>query len=324
MHAPNPFSFKNFSQEKSLLSPVVIYISFCLMGAGIAGGVWFLKAKFAPPQKKSAIVRGAVSACPQIKTPPKKLTPKPVKETYADFEAGESFDIETEEAEEESRFVQEKESDLVRLFKSQEKKAAPFFAQQKPWQKNAKRSVRAPPGKRMVALVINGVEDLSPQEWVYIRKMNIPLTFVFDGQKKKGALAEKAWKKGREILVKGPASYSKRFPKRIGVVALKGAKEDSYLRLSRLKGLVGGRPHKLFTFPLVQEQAAFLKNKRSVLWITPRPQRLRNLFDWMRRNKKKVAFIPLSQIYGMSAERPIKKGKLLDLKKIKNNRLRTV
>lgn len=108
------------------------------------------------------------------------------------------------------------DSDIVRIFKQQEKaSASPLKAQKPKWLKNA-----APwpykLNRPMVAIVINDVSQSKRQEWRQLKKYNIPLTYTIAGDDKNyRKLAKAAKKKGREVVAHIPMEplYPEKLPK---------------------------------------------------------------------------------------------------------------
>ncbi len=111
------------------------------------------------------------------------------------------------------------DSDIVRIFKQQEKTAnAPLNSQRPVWLKNA-----APwlykLNQPMVAIVVNDISQVKKAEWRQLKKYNIPLTYTIAADNKNYEnLSKIAKKKGREIIAHIPMEplYPEKLPKSLG------------------------------------------------------------------------------------------------------------
>jgi hypothetical protein len=319
MRSPNPSSFKNFSaRRKRGLRPFLIFFLFLVGGAAAFFLFWENSASQipAPVEEKSLPV---VLPNPQA----------PVEDSYQEFdplveEEGDAPDMEaTHEA-----ASQEVDSELGALFKQQQQKGSVYFQESWGWKKNAHPPVKVPAGVPQVAVVIEGVGYLSASDWRILHKLKVPLAVVVFASSKGGATKAKASPgKGAEVFVQGALpkgqSLEKKFPQAVGVISAKDTKgmpeNNSYLTLSLVKGLSGGVPHLVVSFPQDRSKKIGIKNQKVILWVTYKPGRLPALGEYISRLKKKATFVPVSQFY-QEPPASIKKGTPINLQKIKEAR----
>ena len=133
-------------------------------------------------------------------------------------------------------------------------------------------------------------------------------------------MAQRAWQQGHEVIASGKVlkvtSSQTKFPKMVGVLEENASTYGSYLSLSPSKGLKNAVPHQLFWFPLGRNQATFMKNNRSIVWVRSPRSQLGRLEQWIRQQKKKAVFVPLSQFYS-TEQNGSKKGVVMNLKRLK-------
>lgn len=316
MQSPNPSSFKNFSKLKKNKGKNFFFF-FVVIFLGTLGvvGVFLWNAQKKPP---IAIQNPIVASLALDKIE----EPKP-QESYLAFEKGEEVEEDFSQyiEEEGADSLQENsDSELVYIFKEQEENHIPPFSDEALWKKNIQKPVIIPKGKRQVAVMIENMESLSSADWQTLHKIKIPLTFIFEMKNPKAPdVASKAWQKGGEVVIKLSSRQSiseakNKFPRMIGVLSDQ-SKSASYLTISPVKGLVGGLPHQMFIFPVIRDKGLFLKSNRSILRVKPSKERIRRFVEWVSQNKKKLVFIPSSQLY--PAEEQTKGKVLIDSSKIK-------
>lgn len=295
-------------------------MTFLLLGS--CGGIGFVLWN-SPSDTSRGKERKIELPSPLEDTPEEDSKPE---ESYQDFEKSiEVGQAQSPDMEEENdRLPRETDVELVQIFKHQERKNLPPFTDQNLWKKNVQKRVEVPKGKPQVAVIIEGVEFFSAEDWKTLHKLTMPLTFIFSTTQPEGAqLALKAWKRGREIIVKGKPSKArsiqKEFPYMIGVLDEKPSSSlPSYLVLSRVKGLKEGLPHRLFSFPLVRDKKTFMRSNQSIVWVTYRRDRLRAFVEWGQQQKKSVVFVPISQFHAQ--ETTDKKGIVIDIKRVEEAR----
>jgi hypothetical protein len=321
MRSPNPSSFKNFSAQKRK-SRKWGNLWAALFFVGALGMVGFLV-------WESRLCSSQLTKKRKMPVPSQVIEKHPQEDSYIDFEktkeSGESTSPDMEEEEDHSSPAVD--SELVQIFKNEESQNLSPFSEPALWRKNTQQKVFVPRGRAEVAIVLDKIETLSSTDWQAVHKLNIPLTFIFSASHPEAPqMAQKAWAKGREIFVKGKHKrkrLEKHFSQMLGTIEERGSSSmAAYLTLSRSKGLKGGLPHRVFSFPLVRDKKAFIKSNRSIIWITPGGGRLQALSGWIQQQKKKVIFIPLSQLY--VNEEGSRRGRTIDVKKIQEGRLNLV
>lgn len=182
-------------------------------------------------------------------------------------------------------------SDLARIFQRQEKQKKAFFKAPL-WQKNAATGVSLN-DKPPVAVIINHAQDLTLPERAYLNKTGVKWGYLFTkGGREAKRRAAALRKAGHEIFL--VAGLSPSLYKAVGIVTDKGRADVSsdFLTVPRKKTAL----YTFFTFPLIRDLPRFQKSKRVLLVLTPRKHRIRNFYDWVRRQKKNRQFLPPSQL----------------------------
>ena len=321
MRSPKPSSFKNFSTPKKRHTQWFVFGVVFLGVAGLGTAGFFL---WETQSGKGEEIKAKETISPIVPPPDTK---KP-EDAYRDFEESEEVgEVGSQDMEEgNDASSREDDSELVKIFKDQERQNLAPFSADSLWQKNAQKRVAVPKGKHQVGIVMDGMESLSAEDWQVIHKLKVPLTFVLSAQHPEArAFSEKAWKQGREIMVRSKAGkerlLEKQFPHLMGLATEAPSKIlPLYLNLSRSKGLRGGLSHRVFSFPLIRDKKAFLKSERSIVWISLSRGRVRQVVEWVQQQKSKVVFVPLSQFAEKKAE-PVKPETMIDPKKLKSSRV---
>lgn len=184
-------------------------------------------------------------------------------------------------------------TDLAKIFQKQEKQNQAFFTSPL-WQKHA--AVGVPlNGKRQVAVIINHAQSLTAQEKSYLKKLGVKWGYLFtetrQGTREKALLL---CKEGNEIFIAStlcPNDYKQA----VGVVYEPNARPSVLKKLLSVPKK-NGSDYKFFTFPLIRELPKFQQSKRTLIILTPRKQRIRNFYDWVKKQKKETQFIPPSQL----------------------------
>lgn len=312
MRSPNPSSFKNFSTfKKKSAWRWRVFISLFLLG--ILGGagfvVWSNQACKPRPQEKKIVLPPQV-----VPTEPK------IDESYVEFDkSNPEAIVEVQDIEEEDPSSTASDTPLVRIFQEQEYRQLPAFSDDALWQKNAQKPVKIRKKGHLVVLAIEVGPSFSMAEINKLHKLGIPALLIFsEAHSKNTLMAEKAWQKGHEIAIKSKflknISLEQKFPKMIGVIEENSF--SSYLILSKSKGLKNGMPHDVFSFPIGKADQSFQKSKRSLVWINASRPIFVKLEKWIQQQKKKVIFVPLSQLYDCSRDKK-KKAAVINLRKIK-------
>lgn len=312
MRSPNPSSFKNFSARRKRRLRPLFFLLLLIIGGGAA---FFLFWENSAPKIPAPVEEKKIPA-------PAQKEEMPSEESYQEFDpiVEEERAAPDMEATHES-LPREVDSEVGILFKQQEENGGAYFQDSAIWKKNAHKRVNVPSGVPQVAVVIQGADRLSPTDWKSIQKLPIPLTLVVSATHR---VEKKTWMKGREIFVQGSLPkgqpLEKRFPQAVGMISTKGVPDhaDSYLILSPVKGLIGGMPHHVFSFPKDRGKKIAVKNQKVILWVDYKPGRLPGLIDYINRLRR-TTFVPVSQFYQdqlMSA----KKGTPINPQKIKEAR----